>query len=84
MKYFEHILIENILVLLPVLLVDDVTELREVDVAILDVVISEVNDLLLHGVQPQHFHGIYQILEMIMWHCCCDKFFGLTFNEEWV
>ena len=70
MKYFEHILIENILVLLPVLLVDDVTELREVDVAILDVVISEVNDLLLHGVQPPHLHGTQKVL----------KYFNKTYN----
>ena len=61
-KYFEHILIENILVLLSVFLVYDVTKLREVNVAILDIIVGQVNHLLLHRIQSKHFHGIYQIL----------------------
>ena len=64
-KYFEHILIENILVLLSVFLVYDVTKLREVNVAILDIIVGQVNHLLLHRIQSKHFHGIYQILKTI-------------------
>ena len=62
MKYFEHILIENLFVLLSVFLVYDVTKLREVDVAVLDIVVGQVNHLLLHRVQSKHFHGIHQVL----------------------
>ena len=50
MKYFEHILIENLFVLLSVFLVYDVTKLREVDVAVLDIVVGQVNHLLLHRI----------------------------------
>ena len=56
--YFEHILIEDFFILLSVFLVYDVTKLREVYVAVLDIIVGQVNHLLLHGIQSKHFHGI--------------------------
>ena len=45
---------------------DDAAELREVDEAVLDVVVGEVYHLLLHGVQTQHLHGVHQILVKVI------------------
>ena len=47
----EHVLVKHILVLLPELFKDNFTKLWEVDVAIPDYVVCQVNNLLLHGVE---------------------------------
>ena len=48
-----------------VFLVNDVTKLREVDVAVLDIIVGKVNNLLLHRVQSKHFHGIHKVLSRV-------------------
>ena len=42
---------------------NNLAKLREVDEPILNNVVGQVNNLLLHGVEPQHLHGTKQILE---------------------
>ena len=59
---------------MPVLLKDSLAEVREVDVTILDNVVGQVNDLLLHGVQAQHLHGCVQVLEYVILNVT-DSFF---------
>ena len=60
--YLEHILVKKLFVILAKLFKNDFAELREVDVAVPDDVVGQVDDLLLHGVEPQHLHGRVQIL----------------------
>ena len=59
---------------------DDLAEVREVDEPILDNVVGQVDDLLLHGVQPQHLHGCMQVLKK----CNIDmiKSFGLKYLKD--
>ena len=57
---------KNLLVILSVLLMDNFTELWEVDVSIPDDVVGQVYDLLLHGVQAQHLHGRQQVLNIFI------------------
>ena len=61
--YFEYVLPERDLVLLPVLLVDRPAEGGEVDVAVPGDLVGEVQDLLLQRVQTQHLEGWVEILE---------------------
>ena len=42
---------------------DNFAKLREVDESIVDNVVGQVNDLLLHGVEAQHLHGSMQVLK---------------------
>ena len=62
--HLEHVLTEGVLVVLAILLVDHFAELREVDVAVPDDVVGQVDDLLLHGVEAEHLHGRVQILDI--------------------
>ena len=59
----EHVLPEEFLIILPVLLMDNLAEVREVDEPIPDNIVGQVNDLLLQGVQTQHLHGCMQVLK---------------------
>ena len=61
--YLEHILPEHFFILLPVLPVNSLTELREVDEPISGNLIGQVKHLLLQWVQAQHFQGRVQVLE---------------------
>ena len=47
----EHVLVKHVLILLTELFKDNFTKLREVDVAVPDNVVCQVNNLLLHGVK---------------------------------
>ena len=62
--YLEHVLSEYFFIFLSELLVNSFAKLREVDEAILDNVVGQVNYLLLHRVQPQHLHGSKQVLKI--------------------
>ena len=60
--YFEYVLSEGDLVLLPVLLVDRPAEGGEVDVAVPGDLVGEVQDLLLQRVETQHLQSWVEIL----------------------
>ena len=65
MRDLKHSLSEDHLVLLPPPLQDDVAEVREVDEAVPGDGVTEVHDVLLHGVQTQHLHGTQQVLDKV-------------------
>ena len=58
----EHVLSEDLLVLLPPPLEDNGAEVREVDEPIPRDRVAEVHDVLLHRVQAQHLHRRKQVL----------------------
>lgn len=60
--YLKHILTEYFLVILAILFMNNLAELRKVDVAIPYNVIGQIYNLLLHGIQSQHFHGSMEVL----------------------
>ena len=41
---------------------NNLAELREVDVAVPHDVVGQVDDLLLHRIQSKHFHGCMKVL----------------------
>ena len=61
--YLKHILAEYFLVILAILFMNDLAELRKVDVAVPHNVIGQIYNFLLHGIQSQHFHGCMEILK---------------------
>ena len=63
--YIEHVLPEYILVRLPPHLDNHLPEVREVDEPVLGDGVRQVHDLLLHGVQTQHFHSRMKVLRVI-------------------
>ena len=62
----KHSLSEDHLVLLSPALQDDVTEVREVDESVPGDGVAQVHDILLHGVQPQHFHSTQKVLNHLV------------------
>ena len=64
--YLEECLVEEFLVILPVLPEDNLAEIREVDQPIVAHLVSHIYCLLFSRVQTQGLHGLKDILEKEM------------------
>ena len=64
--YLEECLVEEFLVILPVLPEDNLAEIREVDQPIVAHLVSHIYCLLFSRVQTQGLHGLQDILEREM------------------
>ena len=60
----EYILPEDLLILFPVFLGDNLTKLWEINQPIPGNLIGQVKHLLLQGVQPKHFQSSMQVLNI--------------------
>ena len=60
--YLKHVLSKNLFVNLPPSFTDYITKVREVDKSIFGNRVAKVHDVLLHGIQAEHFHRGQEIL----------------------
>ena len=63
-SHLEHVLPEHFLVHLSPPLEHNLAEVRKVDEPIPGDGVGQVNNLLLHGVEPQHLHGCMKVLQI--------------------